>query len=87
MVDTAGPENLTALAAELEVAANAQQVKALHMLAAAWQAERFRLATLSEQLATTEKRLEALEKDRQWWQDNAIKRRKRSVARKSDTGD
>jgi uncharacterized protein (DUF342 family) len=87
MVDTAGPENLTALAAELEVAATAQQVKALHMLAAAWQAERVRLATLSEQLATTEKRLEALEKDRQWWQDNAIKRRKRSVARKADTGD
>ncbi len=87
MVDTAGPETLAALAAELEVAATEQQAKALHTLAVAWQAERSRLATLSEQLATAEKRLEALEKDRQWWQDNAIKRRKRSVARKSDTGD
>lgn len=86
MVDTEGPETLAALAAELGVAATSEQLKALHMLAAAWQAERGRLARLSEQLATTEKRLEALEKDRQWWQDNAIKRRKRSVARKSDTG-
>lgn len=87
MVDTAGPETLTALAAEVQVAATPEQVKALRMLAAAWQAERCRLETLSEQLATTEKRLEALEKDRQWWQDNAIKRRKRSVSRKSVPGD
>lgn len=86
MVDTAGPETLTALAAELEGAATPEQVKTLHMLAAAWHAERCRLAPLSEQLAMTERRLEALEKDRQWWQDNAIKRRKRSMARKSDTG-
>jgi len=86
MADTAGPEALEALAAELEGVATAQQVKALHRLAAAWQAERFREATLSEQLTMTEKRLEALEKDRQWWQGNAIKRRKRSIARKSGTG-
>lgn len=86
MADIAGPETLTALAAELEAAATREQVKALHMLAVTWQAERGRLAALSDQLATTEKRLEVLEKDRQWWQDNAIKRRKRSDERRSGPG-
>ena len=39
MADIAGPETLTALAAELEAAATQEQVKALHMHAVTWQAD------------------------------------------------
>jgi hypothetical protein len=86
MADSAGPETLTALAAELADAATPAQVQVMHALAATWQAERGQSAALIAQMATTEKRLEVLEKDRQWWQDNAIKRIKRSAARRSGPG-
>jgi len=86
MADFAGPETLTALAVAVEGAATPAQVKVMHTLAATWQAERGRSAELIAQLATTEKRLEVLEKDRKWWQDNAIKRRKRSDERRSGPG-
>lgn len=86
MLSAVGPEALTALAAELEGAAAPANAERLRTLAAAWQAERECLASLSSQLAESEKRLETLEKDRQWWQDNAIKRYKRSAARKAGSG-
>jgi hypothetical protein len=95
MPDKPGPETLIALAMGLPV--TAEQMEALVAHAEAWKAERADLGSLSEkldvehrtggvlveQLAEAKKRLELLEQDRKWWQENAIKRSKRAAERKS----
>jgi hypothetical protein len=80
MSDTLGPETLRALAAGLPGPATRAEMDALAAHADAWEAERI---GLEEQLAAMRDRVEVLEKDRRWWQDNAIKRRKRAEERRS----
>lgn len=97
MLDTAGPETLRAVAEGLRRSVTTDQLEALVSHAAAWEVERadridlaeqldVQRATnreLNEQLGVAQKKLEALERDRKWWQDNAIRRRKRAAMRRS----
>jgi len=97
MADMPGPTTLRALAAGLRGPAALEDRDALRAHAEAWQeerAERLALAAqleserlsnarLAEQLAEAQRRVELLEQDRRWWQENAIKRRKRAEARRS----
>ena len=83
MTDTPGPGTLRALATGLHAPVTPAQMDALVALADAWEAERVDGAALAEQLALAQKRVEVLEQDRRWWQENAIKRRKRAEARRS----
>ncbi len=83
MADTVGAETLRALVAGLHTPVTQAEIDALLRHADAWAAERVERAGLEEQLAVAQKRVEVLEQDRKWWQDNAIKRRKRAEARRS----
>jgi hypothetical protein len=98
MADMMGPETLRALATGLRVPAALAEIDALLAHADAWGAERVnRIALaeqldferltngrLTEQLAAAQKRVEVLDQDRRWWQENAIKRRKRAATRRSE---
>ena len=83
MADPTSPETLRALVAGLQTPATQAVIDALLAHAEAWAGERVERAGLEEQLAVAQKRVEVLEQDRKWWQDNAIKRRKRAEARRS----
>jgi hypothetical protein len=74
---------LRALATGLHTPITTAQVDAIVAHADAWEAERIDRAALAEKLALAQKRVEVLEQDRRWWQENAIKRRKRAEARRS----
>lgn len=94
MADILGPDTLRAQAKSLEVTAR----NALLAHAEAWETERSsqvapagqldveRLASrkLAEKLEEARKQVEVLEQDRKWWQENAIKRRKRAATRRSE---
>lgn len=83
MTSSPGPETLRALAASLHGPVAPAEKEALAAHADAWEAERAEQAAIADQLAATQKRVEVLEQDREWWKANAIKRRKRSEARRS----
>lgn len=97
MADTPGPEALRELMAGLHGTASPAQIDAMAAYVEAWELERVtrhaldeqlaqaRLSNeaLAEQLAAALRQVEVLEKDRKWWQDNAIRRAKRSAARRS----
>jgi hypothetical protein len=83
VAETLGPGTLRALAARLSMPAMPAQVDALVAHADAWEAERVARAALAEELAEAQRRVELLERDKRWWQDNAIKRRKRAEQRRS----
>jgi sulfur relay (sulfurtransferase) DsrC/TusE family protein len=83
MADMLGPGTLRALATALQVPATQAEIDALVAHADAWGSEQADHVALAEELALAQKRVEVLEQDRKWWQDNAIKRRKRSEARRS----
>jgi hypothetical protein len=83
MADILGPGTLRALATALQVTVTHVQIDALDAHADAWESDRANRDALAEQLALAQKRVEVLEQDRKWWQENAIKRRKRSEARRS----
>jgi hypothetical protein len=91
------PESLSALAAGLDMRFSHAEICALSALAAVWDAEqvdrvalaeqmdseRLTKGRLTEQLTAAQKRLEVLEQDRKWWQENAIQRRRRAETRRS----
>ena len=97
MADGPGPETLKALAAGLQGHAPSTEIEALISLAETWASEREDRAgfsarldlqqtvneRLAEQLAAAQERVDVLERDRKWWQDNAIRRSKRIAARRS----
>ena len=83
MTETPGPETLRGLAAVLRGTAASAALDTVLALADAWQVERAERRELEERLSAAQKRVELLEKDRRWWQDNAIKRRRRSEERRS----
>jgi hypothetical protein len=97
MADRPGPETLKALAAGLQGRARTTDIEHLMAHAETWAAEREDRAGLSaqldlqrtvngslaEQLAAAQERVDVLERDRKWWQDNAIRRSKRIAARRS----
>jgi hypothetical protein len=84
MMDAEGPETLRALVSGgLHASVAPEDIDAILAHADAWEAERVERAALAEQLAVALKRVEVLEQDRKWWQDNAIRRRKRAEARRS----
>jgi hypothetical protein len=97
MADGPGPDTLKALAAALQGRAPSTEIEALMAHAQTWAAEREACAGLSaqfdlqqtayarqaEQLAALQERVDVLERDRKWWQDNAIRRSKRIAARRS----
>jgi hypothetical protein len=83
MTDMLGPGTLRALATDPHTSATQAQIDALVAHADAWEAERVDRAALAGQLALAQKRVEVLEQDKRWWQENAIKRRKRAEARRS----
>ncbi len=58
------------------------ELEALQRHAAAWEAERLERSQIAQKLKVVEQKLEVLERDRKWWQDNAIKRRKRAEKRR-----
>lgn len=83
MADPQGPETLRELIRGLRGGMAQTDVDALLAHAKTWEAERDGNAGLGEQLAAAVKRVEVLEADRKWWQDNAIRRSKRAAARRS----
>lgn len=97
MADIPDPETLRALAAALHASAAPAEIDALLAHADAWEAERVHRVALAErldaerltngrlteQLAAVQQRLDVLEQDRKWWQENAIKRSKRAATRRS----
>lgn len=83
MAETMGPETLRALARGLRARATQAETEALLAHAASWEAEQETIKSLAHRLAEAEKRVGVLEQDRKWWQDNALKRAKRSAARRS----
>lgn len=97
MLDTAGPETLKAVAKGLQSSVTTEQFEALVSHTEAWEAERADRLDLADQLEiqrasnrelkqqldAAQQKLEELERDRKWWQDNAIRRRKRAAMRRS----
>lgn len=98
MTDPQGPEALRSLAAGLHSPITSDERDQLSAHANVWEAERLNCVALvdqlgaertvneklKEQLTAAQKRLEVLEQDRKWWQDNAIRRVKRSATRRSE---
>jgi hypothetical protein len=84
MTPTLGPDTLSALCEHLKSLIPGADHLALLDHVRAWEGDRKANAGLSEQLSAVQHKLEVLEQDRQWWQDNAIKRRKRAERRRQD---
>ena len=82
---TLGPTS-SGLAATLQAHARAWETERENCaaLAARLDAERAAAASLAEQLEVVHQRLEVLEQDRKWWQENAIKRHKRAATRRGE---
>jgi len=88
------PATLRALAAALPAAVAPEAIGDLLAHAEAWEAEQLALTrlldserergvVLTEQLSVLHKRVDVLEQDRKWWQENAIRRMKRTASRRS----
>ena len=83
MSEEPGPDSLQALAARWHAPITQAEIDAFAAHAEAWRAERAERAALAGQLAVVQEKLAVLERERQWWKDNTIKRRKRAEARRS----
>jgi hypothetical protein len=81
MTDSPGPDTLRALVRQTRMTQAERDALLAH--ADAWQAERSDRTALIEQLAAVQSKLDAWERDRKWWQENTIKRRKRAEARRT----
>jgi hypothetical protein len=93
-----GPATLRELAVSRLAPTLPELLAALEAHASAWEAERedrealaaqlvverAAATRLAEQLAVVQQRLEVLEQDRKWWQENAIKRVKRAASRRGE---
>lgn len=78
MTEALGPHALRELAAHLEVEEAGRD--ALLAQADAWERER---SALEQELAAVRAKLDLLEKDREWWKANVIKRRRRAEERRA----
>lgn len=83
MTEKQGPETLRRLAVDLRPAAPESAIASLISHAEVWETERAASADLARRLAETQQRLDVIERDFQWWKDNAIRRRKRAAARRA----
>jgi hypothetical protein len=84
MTEPTGPDILRSLAARIQRSGEPGLIRELHELADQWESERIQHQKIAAGLEALRKmKVDLLERDRKWWQDNAIGRRKKSVARKS----
>lgn len=83
MDGTPGPQSLRALGDRLLNSIEPAELGTLERHADTWEAERREHTQIAQKLKIVEQQLEVLERDRKWWQENAIKRRKRAERRRA----